>query len=62
MTKKEIKEFIVSMGCTVAYSGKSRTMFIKGENAIVTELAVLKKFKGMRFNTQSVVPKKEGNV
>jgi hypothetical protein len=39
--KKEIKNLAAYFRCTTHYSGKTRTMYIKGENAAVCVLSII---------------------
>lgn len=41
--KKEVAQFIKSLGGKPSYSGKRKTMYINGDDSI--ELAVIDKFK-----------------
>ncbi len=55
-TKNKVKQFIRQQGCKASYSGKNRTMYIKGataEKAELAELAVLKTFKNLAFSTET---------
>ncbi|MCO5285188.1 MAG: hypothetical protein M9898_02100 [Chitinophagaceae bacterium] len=42
--KKIVSDFIKSMGGYAAYSGKQKTLFIKGKNASEIEIKIIEKF------------------
>lgn len=54
VTKAQVIAFIKSRNHTAAYSGRSRTMYIKGSEPDKVELQILKTFKDMASTTASV--------
>lgn len=42
--KKKIAEFVKQFGCTTAYSGNKKTMYIQGELSDKAEVSVIRRF------------------